>query len=545
MKTFTRKIDIDKRILVILFTIVASLAAYSYLAFHNTVGIDDTELSRYVCGGWEPQVNRWGTYVIGKLINISDANFMPGLYEIAGAMFLVAAALIFDVLFDKVLGGGVPVWGYLLFNGLLVTGAFMEEVMIFYLHNAVCLAFFFVAESLLSLYYFYEKKHWWRLVLSIVCLSFSVGCYESFITVYLTGICLILLARAYNMQKSGCLTVIIASIVSVFAAIFLRSLWQNILVKAYALNLSELGTNVHGISLKYWFLNNPFMILKDMLVRFFIRYVVNAVYLPQIMVFLITLICFIGFTIYGSVRNKNLMITLWSVGFIICPWLLSVPEMDPNSYRICQGIMLFIAGTWFLIYLWSGKKMRVVISVVALCCILAQLYELNRYFYNDHLKYKSDVEYCEALYEDISHSVSDMDKSVILIGKYEMPQKIREKNYVEAGTEEYEKLSKFCRLEYVDDFYKYVDEYGYRLYDVSYVDPLSWARYAGLQYENAEIFDFCKIHGIELNHSYSKEEHSRLVREVETEIKEMPVWPEDGAILETDEAVYVKIGRIE
>ena len=56
-----------KEIALAVISLITAVLSYGYVILHPTIGIDDTELERYVLNGWEPLFNR-PTLVIPGLV---------------------------------------------------------------------------------------------------------------------------------------------------------------------------------------------------------------------------------------------------------------------------------------------------------------------------------------------------------------------------------------------------------------------------------------------------------------------------------------------
>ena len=139
-----------KEIALAVISLITAVLSYGYVILHPTIGIDDTELERYVLNGWEPLFNR-PTLVIPGLVLRFD-RYIPFLYDILGALLIVLAALVWIYVFDKVSGHKIHFLSYCLFAVIFISSPIICETYIFYLHNGEGAAFLMTAFATLAYY---------------------------------------------------------------------------------------------------------------------------------------------------------------------------------------------------------------------------------------------------------------------------------------------------------------------------------------------------------------------------------------------------------
>lgn len=87
-------------------------------------------------------------------------------------------------------------WGYTLFSCLFLSNPLIGEVFTYYLHNGVGTGYLFCGLSLTCFFAGIKrlswKKAWKHYVASAVFMWIALGCYESFMIVWLVGVCVLL-----------------------------------------------------------------------------------------------------------------------------------------------------------------------------------------------------------------------------------------------------------------------------------------------------------------------------------------------------------------
>ena len=230
---------------------LTALFGYGFLITHQTVGIDDTPYAYYFEEGLNAIVGRWFLFLLNKICHISD--FSPFLTDLAGVLVFMGAVTVWAVLLYSIFKDKVPGWGYLFFACIFFSCPLISEVYPYYLHNGVSTGYLLVGVSLC----FYRemlsgekgpegcgqseateqqgKKKWlgsgkvpgakrfWKGLGCVCFLWMALGCYESFMVVWLLGVCLVLLSERYAGMRRKVLPALCAGAVVAVTAIVLRS----------------------------------------------------------------------------------------------------------------------------------------------------------------------------------------------------------------------------------------------------------------------------------------------------------------------------------
>ena len=373
---------------------------YGYAITHESIGVDDTMVKLYLGEGLEAYMGRWTLYLVNKLFRIDS--FIPFITELAGALLLLTGVILFCVLFRRIFVDKVGIWGYTAFACVFISFPFISEVWIYYFHNGVDLGYILLALSLILFMDSFEntgKKRLEYLLGSMLLLCTAVGCYESFLILYVTGVLVILFFRGLTGKEKMNLNMVwklfVCGCLSI-GCIVLRAVIQRLIITVFSLqDLEQITaardvTNSLGMFVGDNWAYNLFMLVK----RYWLVFFVNAtVYFP-IAEYAVSVAFFGIASLVLTVKKKNGWYLLIFSGMAVVPVTLSfVVEMAP-SYHSCLFMPFFIAAAMLLPYLllkryWK-KYGTVVFALSMVCLVWNQMYEANSIFYTDYLKYQHE-----------------------------------------------------------------------------------------------------------------------------------------------------------
>lgn len=537
--------SINNHIMLVLSTVIVAMLCYGYQVTHPTVGMDDTAIKTYFVDGLAPQIGRWTLFVLNKIFYFAD--YTPFFIDLLGVMFMCLSTWIFCTLFHRISGGRIKTWAYVLFSVLFISSPFIEEVYIYYLHNGVGIAFLLTSISVMMIHDSVHRRRTCGLFMGSIGIALAIGCYESFALVYITVVCMVLFLEAEFGTQNSCggvkdwIRSIGLYIFPLFAAIVLRKIVSKILTILIGIPLAERSAS----AMKYWFLNNPWVLLKDLIYQFILRYVISGKYFFGAFSFTCIAVVFALTVAVSACYRRKLMLALYGLAILVAPWLLIVVELTITPYRACQALMLFIAFGWMYLaqIVSSVSRMgvkKILCSMVAGASIIIlfnQAFQLNAYFYYDTLKDRNDEFVCTAvanrLYEEF-----DTSKPIAFVGTYMMPQRLIDWSYVAASSDEYRWLGNQLNSFGRNSFYLYTNEYGYKIYDVASEDLLNWMLWASLNKQETEIYHYMYM----LGYDFKTPDESQLRRAVQ-QAENMPAWPAKEAVADLGDCIVVHFDK--
>lgn len=523
--------------------LLTAAGSYGFAITHESIGVDDTIVNLYLDEGLEVYMGRWTMYLLNKLFRVSS--FAPFITEMAGALLLVTGVLLFCVLFRRILGNDMGILGYTVFACVFISYPFISEIWVYYYHNGVDLGYILLALSLLLFMESFEntgKKQVKYLLGSMLLLCTSVGCYESFLILYLTGILVIIFLRGMAGKEQmnrhmvwklflgvclaiGCIilrTVILKLVITVFSI----PDFGNITVPKEATDSLKIFAGENWSS-------ELFMLIK----RYWLRYFVNATLYFPIAEYVASVALWGIASVVLTIKKKNGWYLLLFAGMVIVPGSLTFMVGMAPLYRSCQFMPFFIAAAILLPYLILKKCRKkygvVVFALSMLCLVWNQMYESNLLFYTDYLKYQHDKEELTTIATEIVRKYNTGAK-VIFTGRYQTPYSLIQDYYIFYASEEFQRIS--VLTDWLDPHLKekYYTPYGYSFAGEAQNSIIEWGLYA-FGYPGLELKHFLEMHG----YSLQVETDKTLLEKAKSFAEQMPKWPEEGSIAEMDGYVVV------
>lgn len=533
---------------------LVAVCAYGYAVTHYAIGMDDTVIPLYFEEGLAPYVGRWSLFVINKIFHIAD--FIPWMVELVSVMILMLSVTLWCVLWKRICEPRVvlPVWSYVFVAAIFLSCPLISEVFVFYLHNGVCMGYGVTALALLCLMNSVSqgatKAYRLRqLILSGILLTVALGCYESFMMVYITGavMCFFLIRILYGKAGEesayqakilpwigkGLLVVLVSVVMRAIILAVLKAVYHLESLEAYDVLYRSLFGDIFTVE------GELIMTIK----RFVMKYYVHGiVYLP--ITVLVLALFFIGFySLYCGIKKKDIMLPLCSVALVVLPIFMSMVEGLATRYRSAQYVPVIGAFAVLLLLLefqlHKVPKWLPVCSYILLGILLYnQCADMNRWFYLDYLKYRNTKEVMNQIAYDLEKDY-DSSKPIIFRGAYEVPYEISEDAYISFSSSEFNWI---CRLtDWIDPHLKekfYAPNgKGYVFVETPVVSTLQWGVTA-FDGTAQQLIEFWNMHG---HDSFRCETDLNAIEEAEQirNAEDMPGYPKNGYIKEFEDYIIV------
>lgn len=550
--------------------LLAAVCAYGYKVTNATIGIDDTPSLYYFEEGLIAIVGRWVLFLLNKVVTLAE--FIPFVTDLAAVILLVLAAIVWSALFYSVLGEKLPVAGYAFFGAIFISCPLISEVFTYFLHNGIAIGYLCCGISLCCVREWQssrrkmQKKSGIRekinclavakIVPAAVFLWIAMGCYESFMILWLAGLMLLLLTEriVLGRQEKDVFATLVAGVVTALLAIVLRSVMIVAVTKVFHLEylqgeaVQRSVTEMLGWMLQPGAFGELAMILK----RTFVLYGVFAyAYLP-IRIFVLSACVITVVTLIRVIRGRDLWALVLLPAAYLAAFSLLFIEGKATLYRSAQFLPVFCGyGALLLVYgIWQltgtsvkkakntvGRKnsggVRILTFLVLAVILWNQCMDMTRWFYIDKKKYDVAVKTVDQIAMDLERDF-DTSKPVIFTGNYDIPYSIIQDAYVSYSSPVYYKMKRLTDLVDPDLLDKY--NRGSRGVWVAQTPALSvidWGRYAFDS--DAELVKFFKMHG----HSLVVLEDISLYAAAEEESKDLPEYPQEGYIVDKGDYIIV------
>lgn len=569
------------------FLALTAACSYGFVITHGTVGIDDTPYAYYFEEGLAAIVGRWVLFLLNKVVHVAE--FAPFLTDLMAVLILMAAVTVWSMLLYSVLGcrekremvvtdsgqvslgkrngeACMPMWGYFFFGAIFLSCPLISEVFTYYLHNGMAIGYLCSGISLCCF-----REGLFRIELqkgkkllpgaatlraflgTAVFLWIALGCYESFMIVWLLGIFLLLLTERYAGVRRRVFHALCLAAVAAVVAMVLRSVMILLVTKLFGLEylrdeaVQRSITEMAGWLLEPGALSEFAMVLK----RIFVMYGVFGYAYYPIKIFLLAAIVIAVFSLWRTIRQKDAWIVLLMVGSFVVSFLLVVIEGKATLYRSAQFLPVICGyGALMLVYAVSGLQSKLSqnaggvwknkvpallngATILVLGVIIwNQCTDMNRWFYVDYMKYEAAKDTAsQVAYELQKHF--DTSKPVVFTGTYEAPKGIIQDAYVEYNTPTYYKMKRITDMVDKDLLDKFNCSYGVWVAQTPSLSVIDWGKSAFGNDE--ELVKFFSMHGYELQPMLDEAVYSVA----EQYSVNLPEFPAEGSIVDKGEYIIV------
>ncbi len=552
--------------------LLAAVGAYGYKLTTVTIGIDDTPSQYYFEDGLIAIVGRWVLFLLNKIISLAE--YVPFVTDFIAVCLLVLAAIVWTVLFYSVMGEKIPVVGYAFFAAIFVSSPLISEVFTYFLHNGIAIGYLCCGISLCCM------REWqccirkmqkgsgirekldclsvMKLVAAALFLWIAMGCYESFMILWLAGLMLLLLTERISLGTErkgqtgmgGVFRTLVGGAVTALAAVILRSLMIVVLTKAFHLEYLQGEAVQRSVTemLGWMFQPGAFSELAMILKRTFVLYGVFAyAYLP-VRIFVLAAGIITVVALVRTVRGRDLWALVLLPAAYLAAFSLLFIEGKATLYRSAQflpifcgyGALLFAYGIWSLTArIGRGIRRKLILGVrsiaVAVLFVITwnQCMDMTKWFYIDRQKYEAAVKTVDQIALDLERNF-DTSKPVVFTGNYEIPYSIIQDAYVGYGTETYWKMKRITDRIDPDLLDKYNrGSKGVWVAQTPALSVIEWGRYA---FDNdAELVKFFAMHG----HTIVPLLDGSLYAEAEAQSVDLPEYPKEGYIVDRGDYIIV------
>lgn len=535
--------------------LVTMALSYATLLLNPTVGIDDTSFKLYYIDGVSPAMGRWCLYMIHKVFPL---DYNPYFVESIGLLFFCLSASLWCVVFWRMFGEKVPVAVYTVFACVMISSPILSEVVVWYVQDGIYLGYGVTALAVLACMKAFQRENhqrrrarWAYLFVGALLLAVSLGFYEAFMLVFLMGMILIfLLIRALEREDYvGRPIVWLVNLLAVCGAgMALRTVFINAITAVYHLEDQALVLKSRGLGdiadlVLGWFdgSRSPddfFLVLKE----FFVKYTIHGiVYLPVLILVLGGLL----FTVWGicyGIRRRDGWIGAAVIAVLLIPWILPVLEGSATYYRSSEYVPLLTAfaallAGYELCRRASGRAARWAGLFLAFLLLYRQGYEMNKWLLIDVMKYEDTKRTLDALALELQRGY-DTGKPICAVGNHQTPVSLLEDVYTPDWSKKYTLVSFLVKTVDEEIFEKYNTPYGYAVAETPQLSFINWANKAYYGFDR-ELIKFWKMHGFTFTEDGDLEHYA----EAESLMRDGPVWPREGSIVEMEDYIIVNFGN--
>lgn len=468
---------------IILFSFLLLIVAYGFKLFTYSFSID-TEIymlnKEEMLRSWIA-INRFSLVGLKQLttlipFNIFLANWVTIiLFEISNLLTYHNFSSVYPYLKEKKKA--------LIFLGILSTSPIFLEQFNFTLQN-VEVAFFLILFQI-ALYFFikYIKDDKIKYLPGIIILlTICIGCYQSFATMFITEIMLILWFRLENKKEQNIKKYIISAFLiisfSVILYFIVGELVKNILqVESSGYLKSQIG----------WLNGSITQSIINVIKSTARTYFGWLFHIPQFTMMNSVALLFILLELGSSLKKKEFFKSLLLCGIIVSPMIMSIALGSTEPIRSCLNTPIVIAT--ILMISWREKKWY---TLMIYGLIIIQIFTMLVLEYYDYQRYNNDVKMAQEIYEKIKEYKDD--HAIIFVGSKDSSNN-----------------KKMIKGEVMG--YSFFDHYGLSDRAITFMNAIHLDVYGDLN----------------------------ALEEAEKLVQDRPAYPNDQSILVTDSKVIIKL----
>lgn len=460
--------------------IVAALAGYGYEITHCSYGVDDVIYDWYIYSGKLVSMGRFTPWLINKFFRISM--FSPFIVDFLGVVLLIIAGTILCGLFQSILSNkSIDVWVYSVFTSLLLVYPMNGEVYIYYMHNAIGIAFLMTSISMCLLYENFYADRFGKIrntIISIVLIMLANSCYESFAIVVATIAGLIVLLEAYNGNK-----ITIADhgkwFINVGIVLVISMLMRSVITKilcAYK-NLDVYQTS--GGTIGWQFSNEAGEIWRTLKAQLLGNYLYYGTGLFMIKLMVLAFAALLVISCVMTIKQKNIYPLLIAILLLMGQFSISILTGTMQLYRMNQSIVVLVAFIiFFLCIIISNLQNNIlgktITAIIGLIVVYNSAVHINQLFVFEYNMSERCADKVKQIGQELE-AYDLTDKKVVFLGSYSRSKE--ENNYLNITIGE----KGYSFLNWIDiNVYNYDPEFvaqgrSYKIETVTDGDVLSWS----------------------------------------------------------------------
>lgn len=502
--TFCNKILKNKWLIVAI--IFVSVLCFGFTITNFSIGTDDPARNHYLYSTNEGSMIQQGRLLHVVLNMLTGAvAFIPFFNDFLGASLFALSALLFCALFQTIAKKDLPSGALISFATIYISYSIINEKFIYNLDVvAVMLSYCACAIALAYAFLYTKSKKRMYFLVSIAFLIVSISSYESFIFLYICGVFFIFLLRILiNQEKISLKSLVLEGLK--YALILILAVVTYYLAVVLVQILTHQYGNFVRTSEWRWFADLSPLEQLIAVTKVIIKPFLVSSYLP-LREFTIVALVGIVFVLYLSVKRKDFILFICYLAFLTANFGIHY-VVGFTMYRAAQTFCFFVAGTVLLLmyFVKPHRTENVILSSIVVLIVLIQSADMNRWFYNDHVRYQKEKFAVDSI-------------ATKLIGEFDVQKPVV-----------------FTCNGFLDYLYNFDADADAQVNGSSVIN---WGVRAFKDPTTPLLVELFHMHGYDFVKTSSKEQ-ADLGQKLS---EDMPSWPSPGSIKEYDDFIIVNIG---
>lgn len=489
------------------FVVFVTVLCFGFTITNFSIGVDDPARNYYLYSNSVGNMIQQGR-LMHVLINslTRSVQFIPFFTDFVGASLYALSALMMCGLFQYVTGGKFGTAALSAFCTVYISSSIIVEKYIYHLDVIVTiLSYCLCAVALVYAYRFVKEKKACLLFPACIALMGALGSYESFICVYFCGVfSVFILEIVINQEKKTFQSILREGLLYAFVLCISMIVYYSLV---YLMKILA-GYSTDLVRDNFWSgsdapLLKTFLLVSENIVLYFLDSIQSR-YLP-ILVFCMLSVAGLALFIFLSIRKRN----PWLILCYIALWLGNFLIHYVIGVFVARGAQTFCFFTGFvLLILVDFSSCRTVFKQVICCAaallVFVQSADMNRWFYNDYIRYQKEVFVINTI---ATRLVAECD------------------------------LSK-CVVFTNDPDYRYLDTAQYPGRQVNGNSVVYWSISAFADPTQPFVAELFRMHGYDfiVSPDWQQYEQAQIAAE------SMPPWPQEGYLKEFEDFIVVNFG---
>ncbi|MFI3236946.1 MAG: glucosyltransferase domain-containing protein [Lachnospiraceae bacterium] len=524
---------------------IVALCSYGFAITQPIIGIDDSAIGRYFEEGLGPTMGRYGFYLLNKILPVAE--YTPFIVDFLGVLLLIVGAASWCVVWERFLGYKLSVNASIVFSSVMISAPIISEDFIYYLHNGIGICYVLSAYMmiiLLDAIQLESKDKWKKYATALLILWICNSFYESFTVVLLMALAMGAVLKIVVAKQVVSLVSLIKQYIAAGVLLVISIVIRSIAIESVILIFSlqdQLGImNKRSVleALDWFKSSNGLAELVMTIKKYIAMYYVNAIAYIPIRIYVLAVAMMFIVSCFMLIKHKKILPLLLTAMMQFIPLILLFIEGHATFYRNSQYLPIYVAFVVLLVTLLVEKQKKFVTVWYVIVGILVynQAYEMTQWYYIDYMKYEDAKSTVAFVSYELERSY-DIEKPVVFVGNYSLPEQIVSKMYFSTDSKQYEMIDSILSLLDPNLTSCFMMPYGYSLSTEAMYSVFTWGNIAFEGWDK-ETHEYFAIHG----HEFLRIMDVDQVQEIQAAYLDLPAFPAEGSIVETDEYIVVKFG---
>lgn len=499
------KKDILQNKLLMGLSLFVGVLCFGFTIANFSIGIDDVARGYYLYSREQGNMIQQGRLMHVALNALTHSvQFIPFFTEFVGASLYVLSALLLCALFRYVTVGKLSTAALAVFAGVYISSSILTEKYIYHLDViATMVSYCCNALALLYSYRFVQRREIRSVLAAVPLLMGAVSSYESYIFLYISGVfALFILEIGVNKEDKTFRELLTEGLIYAGILLVALALYYGLVV------LLQCVTGQFGVFSRTLNLPEGLGILGTVsyLTGSFVQTFSDAIadrYLPILVFCLCSGVC-LGLLVVMGLERKNIWVCLCFAAMWLCNFGVHYAA-GTFLYRAAQTFCFFCGFVLMLLLeVFPSRAWRKLMCVAAGLLVFVQAADMNRWFYNDYVRYQKEAYTIHAMANEILGEC-DVEKPVV---------------FTCAPAE------------------GYLDTALYSGRQVNGNSLLYWCCYAFSDPTQRFVAETFRMHGYDFIRSPDETQFEHACGAA----KNMPAWPQEGSIRELSDVIVVNFG---